>query len=135
MNTTYFKNLVAGNLFRSKVSPALPTTYYLGLSTTEPTADGANVTEPSAASGYARVELTELSEPASGVVSNTASLSFEESSGDWGTVTHFAIFDSQTVGSGNLLIYGPLSTPRTVETATIMTVKAGYLKLSIQDPA
>ena len=68
-------------------------------------------------------------------MSNTASLSFEESSGDWGTVTHFAIFDSQTVGSGNLLIYGPLSTPRTVETATIMTVKAGYLKLSIQDPA
>lgn len=32
-------------------------------------------------------------------------------------------------------MYGALSTPRAVETATIMTIKEGYLKLSAQNPA
>ena len=48
--------------------------------------------------------------------------------------THFVIYDSPTVDSGNLLMYGELSTPRSVETATIMTIKEGYLKLSAQNP-
>ncbi len=32
-------------------------------------------------------------------------------------------------------MYGTLTTPRTVETATIMTIKENYLKLSVQNPA
>lgn len=31
-------------------------------------------------------------------------------------------------------MYGTLSTPRSVETATIMTIKEGYLFLSAQNP-
>lgn len=46
----------------------------------------------------------------------------------------FVIYDSATVGEGNLLMYGTLSTPRSVETATIMTIKEGYLSLSAQNP-
>ena len=33
MNTTYFLNCAAGNIFNTKTSPALPKTYYIGLST------------------------------------------------------------------------------------------------------
>ena len=134
MNTPYFLNLVAGNVFRSKTSPAIPSNYYIGLSKSAPTLAGGNVTEPSTSAGYARVKLNNLSEPANGVVSNNAAIQFNESTADWGTVTHFVIFDDATVGSGNLLMYGALSTPRTVESATIMTIKAGYLKLSAQNP-
>ena len=36
MNTTYFLNLVSGNVFGSKKSPAIPEKYYLGLSSTAP---------------------------------------------------------------------------------------------------
>ena len=132
MNTTYFLNCVAGNVFKTKTSPALPTNYYIGLSTSAPTISGTSVTEPSIDAGYARVRLTSLSEPNDGVVTNSQAINFNESTASWGTITHFVIFDSAT--GGNLLMYGTLSTPRSVETATIMTIKEGYLSLSAQNP-
>lgn len=135
MNTNYFLNCVAGNVFNTKTSPALPTKYYIGLSTTAPDANGSNVDEPSTSAGYKRVELTTLSEPNNGVVTNQYAVNFDESTASWGTVTHFVIYDSPTVDSGNLLMYGELTTPRSVEASTIMTIKEGYLKLSVQNPA
>lgn len=132
MNTTYFLNCVAGNVFGTKVSPATPDAYYIGLSSTAPNMDGENVSEPNALAGYFRVELTDLSEPANGVITNNSAINFEESTASWGTITHFVIFDAST--GGNLLMYGELSTPRSVEPATIMTIKQGFLKLSVQNP-
>ena len=43
MNTTYFLNQVMGNLFKTKETPALPTEYYIGLSSTAPNISGSNV--------------------------------------------------------------------------------------------
>ena len=134
MNTKYFLNLVAGNVFRSKESPAIPAKYYIGLSKTAPDVTGANVSEPETSAGYARVGLTSLGEPVDGLVTNQQAINFNESTNGWGTVTHFVVYDSDEVGAGNLLMYGELTTPRTVETATIMTIKEGYLKLSVQNP-
>lgn len=134
MNTTYFLNCVAGNVFQSKKTPAIPSTYYIGLSTTSPSPSGTGANEPASSTGYARVELTSLSEPNSGVVTNESDINFNESLSSWGTITHFVIYDSPAVGSGNLLMYGALSTPRSVEAATIMTIKSGYLSLSVQNP-
>lgn len=67
--------------------------------------------------GYARVKLSSLGEPVDGVVTNSQAINFNESTASWGTITHFVIYDSATVGEGNLLMYGTLSTPRSVETA------------------
>lgn len=133
MNTTHFLNRVAGNLFRTETSPAIPTEYYIGLSTTEPTMAGANVSEPSTSAGYGRMLLENLSAPVNGVVTNTANINFEESTASWGTVTHFVIYDAEI--DGNLLMYGALSTPRVVEAATVMTIRQDYLRLSAQNPA
>lgn len=133
MNTTHFLNRVAGNLFRTETSPAIPTEYYIGLSTTEPTMTGANVSEPSASAGYGRVLLENLSAPTNGVVTNTANINFAESTASWGTITHFVIYDAEV--NGNLLMYGALSTPRVVEAATVMTIRQDYLRLSAQNPA
>ena len=110
MNTKHFLNLVAGNVFQSQTTPAIPTEYYIGLSTTTPNINGSNVNEP----------------PASG--------SYPESTSDWGIVTSYVIFDSSTVGAGNLLVFGDLSTPRSVERDTIMTIKAAYLRLNVLNP-
>lgn len=133
MNTTHFLNRVAGNLFRTETSPAIPTEYYIGLSTTEPTMTGTNVSEPSASAGYGRVLLDNLSVPTNGVVTNTQNINFEESTASWGTITHFVIYDAEV--DGNLLMYGALSTPRVVEAATVMTIRQDYLRLSAQNPA
>lgn len=132
MNTTYFLNLVAGNVFRTKTSPAIPTSYYLGLSKTAPNLSGGNVSEPSGG-GYARVKLTGLGTPSDGVVTNTSIVDFAESTASWGTITHFVVYDALT--GGNLLMYGQLTTSRSVETGTIMTVKAGALTLSAANPS
>lgn len=132
MNTTYFLNQVAGNLFKTKTTPALPSAFYIGLSSTAPNIDGTNVGEPNSSAGYARVELTSLGEPDNGVVTNELAINFNESTASWGTVTHFVIYDAET--GGNLLMYGALSTPRSVEAATIMTIKENYLSLSAQNP-
>ena len=131
MNTTYFLDMAAGNLYQTKKSPAIPTEFWIGLSTTTPNINGGNVTEPSPGAGYARVKLTMLSQPSAGVVTNESNSDFNESTGSWGTVTYFVIYDSQN--GGNLLQYGVLSTPRAVEEATIMTMKSGYLNLSVQN--
>ena len=104
MNTTYFLNLAAGNLFGTKTSPEIPSNYYIGLSTSAPNVNGTNVNEPSTSAGYASVKLTTLSEPASGGVTNTQAINFNESTASWGTITHFVIYDSDTVVGGNLLM-------------------------------
>lgn len=134
MNTTYFTNCVAGNLYGTKDDPAIPTSYYIGLSTTAPNIGGTNVTEPSTSAGYARVQLTNLRQPSAGVVTNQSAINFNESTSSWGTITHFVIYDSSVVGDGNLLMYGALTTPRVVDANTIMTIKENFLKLSVQNP-
>lgn len=133
MNTTYFLNQVMGNLFKTKETPALPSEYYIGLSSTAPNISGGNVTEPLSNSGYKRVKLENLSELADGVITNEQAISFDESTANWGTMSHFVIYDA--LEAGNLLMYDTLSTPRNVEAATIVTIKANSLTLTLSNPA
>ena len=135
MNTKHFLNLVAGNVFQSQTTPAIPTEYYICLSNTTPNINGSNVNEPPASGSYQRIKLTNLSAPTDGVITNNADISWPESTSDWGIVTSYVIFDSSTVGAGNLLVFGDLSTPRSVERDTIMTIKAAYLRLSALNPS
>ena len=132
MTSTYFLNCIMGNVFMTKLSPTLPKKVYLGLSSTAPQVDGTGVSEPLASAGYQRVELTNLGEPVNGVVSNGGEIQFDVSSASWGTITHFVLFDSPT--DGNLLMFNQLSQSRSVETATIVMVKTGSLKLTLANP-
>lgn len=136
MNTTYFKNNIMGNLFRTSTGTALPQNYYIGLSSTQPSADGTNVTEPSTSNtGYARVRLTSLTAPANGVINNASAISFPESTSDWfpssAPATYYVIYDAQS--GGNLLMYNQLTTSRIIETNTIATIKANSLYLQLTD--
>lgn len=133
MTSTYFLNSIMGNVFKTQTSPGLPDKVYLGLSSSAPSVDGSGVTEPLTSAGYARVELNSLGVPANGVISNTAEISFPESSASWGTVTHFALFDAPT--NGNLLMFNSLTQARSVEAATIVMVKTGSLKLTLANPS
>jgi hypothetical protein len=89
-------------------------TLYAGLSTTTPTDSGTNFTEPG--SGYARAQITnnklywsnaaQVAE--SGSVHNILSISFPQATGgNWGTVTHYGLFDRVT--GGNMLLQAALS--------------------------
>ena len=135
MNTTYFLNCVAGNLFQIPSAAPLPAHYYLGLSTTAPSLDGGNIQEPATSAGYARIKLESFSVPVDGEVTNTATILFEESTADWGVISHFTIFDSPTVGQGNLLIFGELPIKHDIKATSTMMIKPGALKLRIANPA
>lgn len=132
MNTIYFLNQIMGNVFKTKTSPALPSGFYLGLSTTAPTPEGA-CTEPEAAgTGYSRVNITSLLDvPADGVVKNKSLISFPESTADWGTATHYVVYDA-SVG-GNLLFYGELGNSRAIEANTIVTIKPNELTITLSN--
>jgi hypothetical protein len=131
MVTTYFLNNVAGNVFRTQTTPGIPAQYFIGLSRTTPALDGTGATEPTGM-GYARVLLSNLSTPNGGVVTNNLAISFNESTGNWGIITNFVIFDSLT--GGNLLMYDELTTPRSIEPATEVVFKSGNLKLTVSNP-
>lgn len=136
MTTTYFKNLIMGNIFKTKTSPAIPANYYIGLSSTTPNTSGGNVTEPSTSgSGYSRVQLSSLSTPTNGVITNTSDIKFNESQSDWfgsgKPATHYVIYDAQT--GGNLLIYNALTKTRIIESNTIATINASSLQMKLID--
>lgn len=129
MTTTYFLNQIMGNLFKTKENPPLPEEYFIGLSSTAPAADGSGVSEPASSAGYARIKLDVLGVPANGVILNDSPISFDESTANWGTMTHFVIFDAAS--GGHLLMYDTLSNSRNVEAATIVTLKKGSLSLTL----
>lgn len=134
MNTNYFLNLIAGNVFGTKTTPDLPSAYYLGLSATAPLEDGTCTGEPSGSeTGYARVALTSLSEPANGVISNTASFDFSESTASWGEMQYYVVYDAPS--GGNLLFGEKLAYPITVDAGTVITMKAGELRIRVVTPS
>ena len=130
MTTTYFLDVIAGNVFGSKTTPALPGEYYIGVSTSAPNMDGTGVTEPTDAA-YARVKIESLSTPTSGVVKNTADIAFADATEDWGTCTHFVVYDAQT--GGNLLMAGKLDRNRIVQADSQLRFLANGLTLTLKN--
>lgn len=108
----YLENAVLDAVFNN--TSLAVTTPYVGLYTAAPS-DAGGGTEVSGGS-YARVAAS-FGAASSGAVSNDAAIEFPESTGAWGTVTHFGIFDAST--SGNLLYWGALGASRVVDGAGI----------------
>ena len=134
MNTTYYLNLVMGNIFHTKADPGIPDEYYMGLSASEPTIDGVDTGEPSInGTGYERVKLSSLSAPENGVIKNASAIGFNESVTNWGVMRYYTVYDAKT--GGNLLFYGPLTLSRTVEPNTVVTIKSGELTIQLSNPA
>ena len=93
-----------------------PSGLWVGLHTANPT-DAGSGAEVSGGS-YARAEHdpddANWSAPDStgGVTANLAAITFPSPTADWGTVTHFSIWDASS--GGNMLIYAPLDNSRVI---------------------
>lgn len=83
-------------------------TVYLALHTADPT-DAATGAEVANSNNYAREALS-FGAAASRRVTQNADVTFNQASGSWGTVTHWAIWDNATHGAGNMLAHGAFST-------------------------
>ncbi|MBX3288445.1 MAG: hypothetical protein KF855_03775 [Acidobacteria bacterium] len=106
-----------------------PATVYVALFTTATQDNGAG-TEVSGGS-YARQAVTNDSDywnRTDNVVSNDSQIAFPQASANWGTVTHFALFDAVT--SGNMLYHAAVTSPETVNINGQVVFEPGQLQFS-----
>jgi len=103
-------------------------TIYIALSTADPTDDASGIAEPSG-NGYARKACAGWDVSSSGATANTADITFDQATGSWGTITHFAIFDALT--SGNMLAHGTLSAQKVVGNGDTVKFAAGDLDVTL----
>ena len=123
--SNYLENALANHVFRT-TAYSQPTNLHIALFTAAPT-DAGGGTELTGA-GYARVQVQRLDSQwtlSNGAVSNTNTITFPTPTANWGTVTHFGIFDAST--GVNLLFHGSLTTAKTVNSGDTVTFPAGQL--------
>lgn len=106
--TDYLEGALIDHVLRN-TSMTSPTTVYVALHTASPTETG-GVGELSG-NGYAREAVT-FGADTDGVSTNSGAVTFTASGGNWGSVTHFTVWDSLT--TGNSLLWSALDTSRTV---------------------
>jgi hypothetical protein len=121
----FLENKIIDWLFRGQ-SYTPPATLHFALLTVNTDDDGSPLTEVSGGS-YARVAVTPslanfagtqgagttvTSTGNTGTTSNNAAITFPAPSANWGSVVGMAIYDAAT--GGNMLIYTPLTVPKTV---------------------
>ena len=124
----YWENEVLDHLFGKVVHSAA--TIHVGLSRAEPGEDGSGLSEPSGI-GYARVQTaaSDWDSASEGVLANAVGILFAQASGDWGTVTHFALFDAAS--GGNILAWGELGASQAIDDGDTAEFGSGDLTVSL----
>jgi hypothetical protein len=124
----YWENKILDHIFGK--GSYTPPTIYVVLSTADPTDTGSGLAEPSG-NGYARVQTSssDWNAASNGSLDNTGNITFGQATGNWGTITHFALFDAAT--AGNMLAYGALSQSKSISESDTARFKAGDLDISL----
>jgi len=120
----YLENEILDHIL-SVGSYTMPSAVYVGLSTGSFNDDNSG-TELTG-NNYSRVAAT-FSAAASGTTSNSAAIEFAASTGSWGSVSHFGIFDAAS--SGNLLIHGAFTVAKTIASGDILKIPTGDLDIT-----
>jgi hypothetical protein len=129
-----FENVVLDSILGSGAT-LLGSTLEVALSSTNPTEDGSGITEP-VGNGYSRKSIsndaTYWGAAADGEKTNASTIIFAEASGAWGTMTHWAIYDT-----GVFKIYGEItdvsgnSSPQYVDNGDVVRFLTGALKITL----
>jgi len=83
-----------------------------------------------ASSAYARQTVT-FAAAVDGTSQTNQTVQFPPAGANWGTITHIAVMDGGTAGSGNVLFYGAVTTAKTIETGDTFQVSSGNLTVSL----
>jgi len=127
----YLENEILDHIFGNE-SWSAPSDLYFALSTASPGEDGTTIAEPSGG-GYSRKQITNnatnFPAASSGAKSNGVEIAFVEATGDWNTITHYAIFDA-AYPSGNMLAHGDLGVPKAITTGDTARFAIGDLDIT-----
>lgn len=131
--SNYLENKLLDHAFKG-IAYTQPTNIAVSLHTADPT-DAGTGSEVANSNNYARVICNDWNVASNRLADNTNAITFNQASGSWGTVTHWALWDSATYGSGNLLAHGAFTTPKTIVSGNIPTISAGDLDISVTSGA
>ncbi|MBK8467680.1 MAG: hypothetical protein IPL32_17840 [Chloracidobacterium sp.] len=126
--SNYLENKLIDQIFRGQAY-SFPGTLYFALFTATPSDTGGGTEVSTTGTNYARKSVVAslanfaatsvpggiaVSAGTDAVTSNNASIVFNAPTGgtNWGTITAVGVFDAAT--AGNLLVWGTLTTPKTV---------------------
>ena len=123
--SNYLENALVNATLRNTTYTS-PAVVYVGLFTTDPT-DANTGTEVTGGS-YAR-QSGSFGAPSNGSSTTNADITFPTATGNWGTVTHFGIYDALT--TGNLLYHGVLNNSKTIQTGDILKIETGNLTVTL----
>lgn len=123
--TNFLENALANHVLRNTAYTS-PSAVYAALFTAAPGEAGGG-TEVSG-NAYARQAVT-FGAPSDGVCLNSALVTFPTATGNWGTITHWALFDAST--NGNMLVYDDLTSSKTINTDDVFTFPIGNLSVSV----
>ena len=124
----YTENLVLNWLLTTS-SVTRPTAWYVGLFTAAPS-DAGGGTEVSGNAYVRKVTGTMTVSGTATTATNDAAIEFAAASGgNWGTITHAAIFDAET--AGNMLAWAPLTTARTINDGDAFRIPATSLTVTL----
>ena len=130
------------NILAGRQSSFSNSNVYVGLSTTTPSGDGTNITEPSD-TYYKRVLIGNYEQNLTKKMTNATEsnpesenadpILFDKASTSWGTITHVVFYDKQ-LGESNarFLGYSALTTSVTVGQGNVARIAAGDLTISIE---
>lgn len=126
--TNYTENLVLNWLLTTN-SATRPTAWFVGLFTAAPSDTGGG-TEVSG-NGYARKATGTITVSGTATTAtNAAAIEFDPASGgNWGSLTHAAIFDAST--GGNMIAWAQLTTARTINDGDVFRIPAGSLTVTL----
>lgn len=123
--TEYTKDLYINWLVGGQEFPANHGSVYLGLHTDDPGPSGEN--NEVSASDYSRKEVAVSDWTiGTGTFENPDVIEFDIATSDWGTITHFSIWDGPDA-TDNSLGYSPLASNVTINTDDTAVFRSGKL--------
>lgn len=119
--SNYLELELLDHVFNAAYTP--PATVYLALCTGDPTdaGTGASMNEVANSGSYARTAIS-FGAASSRRVTQSGAVAFPQASGSWGTVSHWAVVDSNTYGAGNMLAYGSFAVSKSIVSGNTPTV-------------
>lgn len=121
----YAENKLLDHLL-GKTSFTMPASVRVALFTAAPS-DAGGGTEVSGGS-YARQAIV-VNTSSGGATNPNADVTFPTATASWGTITHVGIFDAAS--GGNLLMWGALTTPKTIASGDQLVMPAADLDFAI----
>ena len=130
--SNFAENFLLNHLANTAQTPAA--TIFVALCTADPTDTGSPLNEVANANGYTRKAVT-FGAATSRRVVQSGGVTFDQATGTWGTISHWALMSTGTHGAGDMYAYGSFVTPFAPVAGNTPTIPSAELEVEISATA